>query len=518
MKHNEEESMKRIAGLGGIAVLIALVSLVSMADSVMIFADGDLEAVIREAIDKPTGDIYESDLAGLTTLDAEGGSVSELSGIEYCVNLEWLHLGRNAISDISPLQDLTKLEYLHLGSNNLSDISALSGLTNLWHLGVNENQLDDGDLSALSRMHNLEELRIYLNSGITDISSLSDLDSLQILDAADCNITCITGLEEISSLGELRLSGNAMDLQCLDSPARQTLDAVIAAGVDVTYVKRFRGTLPDETAPVNATIGSSSHNPGEETTDPTVDIEIWGATDTGCGLSGYEVAWDRSPSWSPSGNANVGAGWTGDTFEATEDGDWYFHIAAVDGSGNWSGSSHFGPIRIVTEAESSGSVAASPQFIVRGYGTNAAHATADSISVLTLELVNNTDEPVVIEALYVAFDEEETQSLTTESQYRLATYPADEAHTVFENEVLAEAYALVTRFPTRTSGDPAMLRLTVGLDEVVRLLVLVNGIPNRMVIADELGTEVEIRLSNQLVDTAFGTAILGSVWGEFVND
>jgi len=518
MKRAKEEWMKRMAGLGSIVALVTLVSLVSMADSVVAFADGHLEAAIREAIDKPTGDIYESDLVGLTTLDAEGESISDLSGIEYCVDLEWLHLGRNAISDVSALQDLTKLEYLHLGSNNLSDISALSGLTNLWHLGVNENRLDDGDLSALSRMHNLEELYIYLHSGITDISCLSDLDSLKLLNVGDCNITCITGLEEISSLRELRLNGNAMDLQCLDSPARQTLDALIAAGVNVTYTSRFRGTLPDETAPVNATIGSDSHNPGEETTNPTVDIEIWGATDTGCGIGGYEVAWDQNASWDPSGNANVGVDWTGDTFEITDDGAWYFHIAAVDGSGNWSGSSHFGPIRMAPQTENEGSVATSTRFAVRGHGISSTHGISYPVSVLTLELVNRTEEPVAIEALHVAFAEEDAQSLTTESQYWLATYPADEAHTVFDDEFLDEAYALVTRFPTRTPGDPVTLRFTISPNEAVRLLVLVNGMPNRMVIVNRRGVEIEIPLSNQLVDTAFGTAILGSAWGELMAD
>ncbi|MCL0099037.1 hypothetical protein M1O16_04295 [Dehalococcoidia bacterium] len=59
---------------------------------VVIFPDPNLEAVIREVINKPEGDIYRSDLEELTEFDASGKDISNLSGLEYCASLTELRL------------------------------------------------------------------------------------------------------------------------------------------------------------------------------------------------------------------------------------------------------------------------------------------------------------------------------------------------------------------------------------------------------------------------------------------
>ena len=78
------------------------------------FPDPNLEQVIRDDIDKSTGNIYESDLAGLTFLIASRQGISDLTGLEYCTNLTDLWLSENNISDISALSGLTKLTSLRL--------------------------------------------------------------------------------------------------------------------------------------------------------------------------------------------------------------------------------------------------------------------------------------------------------------------------------------------------------------------------------------------------------------------
>ena len=65
------------------------------------FPDPNLEAAIREAINKPEGPITDEDLAGLTELDASNRGISDLTGIEHCINLQWLDLRGNQITDIS---------------------------------------------------------------------------------------------------------------------------------------------------------------------------------------------------------------------------------------------------------------------------------------------------------------------------------------------------------------------------------------------------------------------------------
>jgi internalin A len=109
----------------------------------VIFPDANLEAVIREAIGKPTGSIYASDLAGLTNLDAYSRGIADLTGMEYCTSLTYLDLWGNQISDISPLSSLTSLTALGLYENQISDISPLSSLTSLTWLFLWGNQISD---------------------------------------------------------------------------------------------------------------------------------------------------------------------------------------------------------------------------------------------------------------------------------------------------------------------------------------------------------------------------------------
>jgi len=107
------------------------------------FADPALEAVIRSAIGKPTGDIRDTDLIGLTSLDAASRGIADLEGMQYCTDLTWLYLYDNQISDIAPLAKLTNLWHLNLRHNQIADISALSGLANLTRLDLQNNQILD---------------------------------------------------------------------------------------------------------------------------------------------------------------------------------------------------------------------------------------------------------------------------------------------------------------------------------------------------------------------------------------
>ena len=83
-----------------ISTAIALISLMALlvpfpvarADEVVTFPDPHLQARVREAIEKPVGDIYRSDLTGLTNLSANSEGITDLSGLEYCTSLTYLCL------------------------------------------------------------------------------------------------------------------------------------------------------------------------------------------------------------------------------------------------------------------------------------------------------------------------------------------------------------------------------------------------------------------------------------------
>jgi len=133
------------------------------------FPDSNLETAIREAINKPEGPIYSTDLESLIRLEAWSMRITDLTGLEYCLNLQELSLGGNNISDISPLASLTNLTTLTLGGNNISDISPLASLTNITKLRLSHNRITD-----ISPLQNLTELTwLYLvGNEITDASPL----------------------------------------------------------------------------------------------------------------------------------------------------------------------------------------------------------------------------------------------------------------------------------------------------------------------------------------------------------
>ena len=112
----------------------------SVSQQIVTFQDPNLEAVIRESISKPEGDILLSDVSELKVLTASSKDIVSLSGIENLTSLTNLGLDINHITDISPLSTLTSLTELRLNVNQISDISPLSNLTSLTILRGNMSQ------------------------------------------------------------------------------------------------------------------------------------------------------------------------------------------------------------------------------------------------------------------------------------------------------------------------------------------------------------------------------------------
>ena len=115
--------------------LTAMVLLVAPAYAATVtFADANLEAAVRAALVKPSGDITDADMLTLTTLDASHRTIVQLGGLEYATNLDRLDLGTNQIASLTPLAGLTKLTYLDLGANQITDITPVANLTKLTSL------------------------------------------------------------------------------------------------------------------------------------------------------------------------------------------------------------------------------------------------------------------------------------------------------------------------------------------------------------------------------------------------
>jgi len=135
-----------------------------------VFASADPVTIpdlgLRDAVQAALGitdgrDPTEQEMQDLPDVIATERSISDLTGIEYAMNLRVLNLEDNQISDISALSGLTGLVFLNLHGNQISDISVLSGLTNLMQLKLDGNQVSD--VSPLQYMTNLTLLRLQGN-------------------------------------------------------------------------------------------------------------------------------------------------------------------------------------------------------------------------------------------------------------------------------------------------------------------------------------------------------------------
>jgi len=151
----------------------------------VVFPDQNLESAIRNAIRKPEGTIYSVDLVELNKLYATNKGIKDVTGLEYCINLQYLDLNSNQITDISPLSGLTNLQYLFLDDSQITDISPLSELTNLRGLNLMRNPITD--ISPLRGLKNLQDL--ILPEGHLEVepkgTSNPTADSIQTMTSAD---------------------------------------------------------------------------------------------------------------------------------------------------------------------------------------------------------------------------------------------------------------------------------------------------------------------------------------------
>ena len=194
--------------------------------------DPNLRALLEERL--ATKAIKPSTMATLTTLNAKERNISDITGLEFAVNLEELNISGNPISDFSPLSGCVNLVRLFMWGHDppKTDLSPLANLTKLEILEVQEFRSDD--LSFLTRLTNLRELQFYGGptggrgispvSGLTklrklrfrhqnieDISPLSNLIHLEWLDLNSNRISNIAPLRNLTKLEFLSLGWNVVE-------------------------------------------------------------------------------------------------------------------------------------------------------------------------------------------------------------------------------------------------------------------------------------------------------------------
>ena len=184
--------------------------------------DSNLRAAIENALDKAPGSVITTtEMATLTELRAPNADITDLTGLEAATNLLRLDLGERYVA----------VEGRFINSNAISDLSPLSGLTALTLLDLEGNNISD--ISALSGLTNLIVLYLGDNS-ISDISALSGLTNLVVLWLWDNLISDISPLVENTGLGqgeEVIVSENPLS----DLSINTHIPALQSRGVEVHF-------------------------------------------------------------------------------------------------------------------------------------------------------------------------------------------------------------------------------------------------------------------------------------------
>ena len=172
--------------------------------------DPNLRSAIAEELGKsPNSPITAVEMTTLRELEVPGRGIRNLAGLQFATNLRRLHLSNweqqgNDVSDLSAIAGLIELRDLFLSDNPISDLSPLRGLNKLSHLVCKHTKISD--LSPLAGLTNLKHLDVAGNASTLDLSPVARLINLQFLAAPE--IVELSPVAGLINLTDLFFSGN----------------------------------------------------------------------------------------------------------------------------------------------------------------------------------------------------------------------------------------------------------------------------------------------------------------------
>ena len=205
-----------------ISILFVLIGVSVTSAQTVSISDPNLRAAIEGALSKAAGStITMAEMGSLIELRAPNANITDLTGLETAVNLQRVYLGREYVS----------AEGRFINNNTISDLTPLSGLTQLTLLDLNGNAISA--VTALSGLTNLVVLWLGGNV-ITDLSALSGLTNLVVLGLWDNNIS------DLSPLVTNRGLGTGEDINVSENPLSETainvhIPALRDRGVEVHF-------------------------------------------------------------------------------------------------------------------------------------------------------------------------------------------------------------------------------------------------------------------------------------------
>jgi Leucine-rich repeat (LRR) protein len=136
---------------------------------VPLIPDAALAGALRKELALGAEEITFESLKRLRNLDAQGQGISNLSGLEHCINLTGLSLEDNNVIDVRPISSLLELEILSLNANPVSDLTPIANLIELRALFIGKTNIDN-----LKFATNLRKLELF-SFPFSKVTSLVDL-------------------------------------------------------------------------------------------------------------------------------------------------------------------------------------------------------------------------------------------------------------------------------------------------------------------------------------------------------
>lgn len=139
--------------------------------------------------------------------DASGdiSGISNLTGLETALNLEYLRLSYTEVTDLSPISALENIEYLRFNNTDITDISPISNFTKLTYFNAN-TVTGLTDISPLAGNTGLRTAIIrdvpMGNAGMETVRNFTTMHRINMRN---------TGVTDISVLGELMSQGAFLD-------------------------------------------------------------------------------------------------------------------------------------------------------------------------------------------------------------------------------------------------------------------------------------------------------------------
>ncbi len=197
-------------------------------------------------------DVSVLDGLDLERICLEKNNLTDLNGIKEQKNLMYLNISNNPISDIEELRELDNLEGLNISNTGVSDISCLEGmairefncsynnvtdysvLSSLDHL--NNLMISYADKETISYINTIENMQILSlsNSEIESLSELSNLTKLECIDLSlSKKIDSLTGIENFPRLSFLGIAETGItDISILPQVTSLEMLDITNAGLD----------------------------------------------------------------------------------------------------------------------------------------------------------------------------------------------------------------------------------------------------------------------------------------------